>query len=297
MSAIVCLPPPDDPAPRGFAVKIPVAGDSDVEAVVDLYSDRLRCDHPDVDDGRALGRALTDEAVRESCGRVVVLVHEELAAGLRAVGTEQEAAMPGFYSGEGDCAVMGLALDDSRSGPADADALQKVERLLRDAPPERSRSAIDTERAFVGDGEAIAQLITDTFDHYPTPSGVSAYIDQHIEEGTPFRLVREGDEVVACASADLVPEARTAELTDCATRPTHRGRGLMQAILADLVVDLKELGYPTAFTLARAQVPGVNLAFQRLGFELRGRMAQSCRIGTGLEDMNVWSRRLAEEVI
>ncbi len=295
MPAILCLPQPDDPAPRGFTVQVPVAGESNVDAVVDLYSDRLRCDHPNVDDGRALGRALTHQAVRESCGRVVVLVHEELAAGLRAAGYEQEATMPGFYSGDGDCAVMGLALDDSRSLSADAAALQKVERLLRDAPPERSRPLIETERAIVGDGEAIAQLITETFDHYPTPSGVSAYIEQHIEDGTPFRLVREGDKVIACASADLVPEARTAELTDCATSPEHRGRGLMQAILADLVGDLEDLGYPTAFTLARAQVPGVNLAFQRLGFELRGRMAQSCRIGTGLEDMNVWSRRLAQE--
>ena len=66
-------------------------------------------------------------------------------------------------------------------------------------------------------------------------------------------------------------------------------------VLADLVGDLRDLNYPTAFTLARAQVPGVNLAFERLGFELRGRMTQSCRIGTDLEDMNVWSQRLREE--
>ena len=47
-----------------------------------------------------------------------------------------------------------------------------------------------------------------------------------------------------------------------------------------------------AFTLARARIPGMNLAFQRLGFTHRGTMAQSCRIGDGIEDMNVWSRAL-----
>jgi hypothetical protein len=52
------------------------------------------------------------------------------------------------------------------------------------------------------------------------------------------------------------------------------------------------MGYPTAFTLARASVPGINLAFHRLDFLFRGRMAASCRIGGGIEDMNVWSRRL-----
>jgi len=104
--------------------------------------------------------------------------------------------------------------------------------------------------------------------------------------------VREGGVVVACASADPVADARTAELTDCATRPDQRGRGLMQAILGDLMDDLRAMDYPTAFTLARARIPGVNLAFQRLGFDLQGTMVQSCRIGDGLEDMNVWSRRL-----
>ncbi len=113
-----------------------------------------------------------------------------------------------------------------------------------------------------------------------------------MESGTPFRMVTEGDEVVACASADLVAEAQTAELTDCATLPSARGRGLMQGLLADLCDDLRDLGYPTAFTLARAAVPGVNLAFARLGFRLRGRMLRSCRIGQGLEDMNVWSKDL-----
>lgn len=288
-----CLPAPDDPTPRGFSVQVQVEHESEVEAVVDTYSDRLRCDHPDVDDGLALGLALTEQARDESCGRIVVLARDDLAEGLHEAGFQHEATMPGFYGGQGDCAVMGFALDDDRGLSADARAVRRVEQLLREAPPEHARPAIETERANPGDGEAIAQLINDTFAHYPTPSGVSDYIEQHIEEGTPFRMVREQGEVIACASADLVPEALTAELTDCATRPEHRGRGLMQAILGDLILDLTQLGYPTAFTLARARVPGVNLAFQRLGFELRGRMTQSCRIGTGLEDMNVWSRRLA----
>ena len=38
--------------------------------------------------------------------------------------------------------------------------------------------------------------------------------------------------------------------------------------------------------------PEVCDALRRLGFELCGTMAQSCRIGEGIEDMNVWSRAL-----
>src|SRR5690606_19040109 len=110
---------------------------------------------------------------------------------------------------------------------------------------------------------------------YPTPSGDPDYLAEAIEDGIPFRIAEHHGEPVACASADLIRSARTAELTDCATRPEHRGRGLMQFILDDLLADLRALGYPTAFTLARAAIPGVNLAFQRLDFQLRGTMPQS----------------------
>ena len=44
----------------------------------------------------------------------------------------------------------------------------------------------------------------------------------------------------------------------------------MQFLLEDLMGDLRAMGYPTAFTLARARIVGIILAFQRLGFDLRG---------------------------
>lgn len=285
------LPAPDDPSARGFELPIAVAG-AEVVARVDTYSDRLRCDHPPVDDGAALGTALAEQARSESCGRVVVLANRLLAPGLQAVGYRHEATMPGFYAGEADCAVLGLAIDERRADPAAAAALHKVAALLREPPHERAHPSVTTVLATPDDSADIAELITQTFSCYPTPSGVPEYVGQCIEEGTPFRLIREQGDVIACASADLVTAAKTAELTDCATRPEHRGRGLMKSILQDLMDDLAERGYPTAFSLARARVPGMNLAFQRLGFELRGTMIRSCRIGTGLEDMNVWSRRL-----
>ena len=56
----------------------------------------------------------------------------------------------------------------------------------------------------------------------------------------------------------------------------------MRAILGDLVEDLEGMGY-------------ANIAFQRLGFQQCGRMTRSCRIGEGIEDMNVWSRLLRTE--
>ena len=286
------LPGPTDPRPRSAPLVVRVSCGEKVSAADDAYSDRIRCDHPTVSDGEALGEALLRAARTRGRGRVVVLAPAPLRPGLEEAGLRLEASLPGFYRGEGECAVLGAALDPSRAHPAADGAARAVDGLVAAPPPERPRPPVATRRAAALDAAGIAGLIADTFDHYPTPSGVPGYIEQQLADGVPFRVVTEGDAVVACASADLVRGAETAELTDCATRPDHRGRGLMQALLAGLMDDLRGLRYPTAFTLARAIEPGMNLVFARLGFAWRGRMPSSCRIGTGLEDINVWSRAL-----
>jgi len=266
---------------------------TEVSVTQDPYSDRVRCDHPSPDvDAVALGETLKSFADEQGLSRVVVLTPADAAEGLMHTGFQCEATMPGFYSGENDCAVLGLALDDDRADLANPTEVARVQQLLDETRPASVRVRHETTLASVDDAPRIAQLLGETFAEYPTPSDDPAYVAKQIEDGTPFRFVEQGGDVVACASADLVTTAETAELTDCATRPKARGQGLMQSLLLDLMEDLRKLAYPTAFTLARAREAGMNIAFQRLGFVHRGTMVQSCRIGNGIEDMNVWSRAL-----
>lgn len=264
-----------------------------VVASDDGGSDRVRCDHPEVAPEQAvvLGEALLEEAAARGRSRLVALAPASLEAGLVEAGMEVEAVMPGFYEGREGCVVLGAAIDGELVSAHGAE-VARVDALLKEPRAPKPRPDVVTRRAEVEDAEAIAALLGEVFAAYPTPSDDPAYVAAQLREGTPFRLVEDGGEIIACASADLVTEARTAELTDCATRPDARGRGLMRALLGDLMDDLRELEYPTAFTMARARIPGVNIAFQRLGFVWRGRMVQSCRIGQGIEDMNVWSRAL-----
>lgn len=260
----------------------------------DPYSDRIRCDHPSTRvQGESLGSALLREAEERGRGRVVALTSPEMAVGLQRVGFVVEGKIPGFYEGRADCLVLGAYPDSDRGELAQPDRVAEVRGILRENAGARASSpTVETRRATPEDAPAIAELLADTFAQYPTPSGDSSYVRNAIESGVPFRLITDGDDIASCASADLVHAAGTAELTDCATRPSHRGRGHMQAILCDLMDDLRALDYPTVFTLARASVPGVNLAFAKLGFRLRGTMPRSCRIGEGVEDMNIWSRSL-----
>ncbi len=285
---------PNDPRPRYRELELRLSDGALVAARDDAYSDRVRCDHPPPCSATALATGLEQAARERGRGRIVLLAPVAMRAELVRAGMALEATMPGFYAGEQDCDVFGKAIDPSRARLALPAEVAEVDALIAERAEQtaKPRPAPESERATVEDAAAIAELVTATFAHYPTPTGVPAYVAELIDEGTPFRIVRRDGCVVACASADLVRSARTAELTDCATRPSERGRGLMQGILSGLMADLRQMGYPTAFTLARAAVAGVNLAFWRLGFVWRGQMAASCRIGGGIEDMNVWSRRL-----
>ena len=103
--------------------------------------------------------------------------------------------------------------------------------------------------------------------------------------------------MVACASADIVPDALTAELTDCATLPEFRKRGLMQVLLSDLMWDLEQRDYFSVHTFSRARIPGINILFKKLGFDFCGCVHRSCRIGDGLEDMNIWIRALPQTAL
>lgn len=286
--------PASNPTPRTFDIELELGVADHVDARIDLYSDRVWCEHPDVDNGEELGALLKDTADEHDRGRIVVMTDLEIADGLERAGFRVEAVIPTFYEGAQDCAVMSFALDKERDQLADPEDVARVEAIIDERGPSAFKpNTVSTEIAKLSDAANIATLIDDTFEQYPTPSGVASYVAKAIRAGTPFRMVKENGVLVACASADLTRSAMAAELTDCATLPTHRGKGFMKAILSDLMGDLRKMGYDTAFTLARARIAGVNIAFESLGFDLHGTMRSSCRIGQGIEDMNVWSRSLS----
>jgi putative beta-lysine N-acetyltransferase len=283
------LPGPADPTPRWRVAELHTPGDEVVVVRDDAYSDRIRCDHPAVQDGEDLGQALLSAAKERDRGRVVVLCERALTAGLERAGFWLEAVIPGFYSGAESCLVLG-ASPAGRPPLANPQRVGEVDELIDAHAPWVEPPPTPTERAGQQDSAAIAALIAECVTYYPTPSGHPGFIEAHLATGAPFRVVRDEGRVVACACADLVPFAAAAELTDCFTAPSHRRRGLMRALLSDLMGDLAGLDYRTAYTLCRATSPGINLAFKGLAFDYCGRMSRSCRIGEGLEDMNIWSR-------
>lgn len=143
------------------------------------------------------------------------------------------------------------------------------------------------------DIDGMLALYRHVFKTYPSPLTYREYLVAILHRDAIFRVIRDpSGRVVSVSSAELDTTHRSAELTDCATHPDERGKGLMSVLLDALEADLRKAGYFCAYTLARARSYGMNAAFHALGYEFNGRMINNCDIYGAFEDMNLWVKNL-----
>ncbi len=142
----------------------------------------------------------------------------------------------------------------------------------------------------------LVNLYRRVFKTYPSPLTHPDYILQTMKRHILYRAIlnTKGD-VVSAASAEIDDKHSNAELTDCATKHSERGKALMYHLLRTLEDDLRGRGIMTGYTLARARSGGMNRVFYRLGYEYSGRLVNNCDIYGQFEDMNIWVRRLDRE--
>jgi putative beta-lysine N-acetyltransferase len=83
-------------------------------------------------------------------------------------------------------------------------------------------------------------------------------------------------------------------MTDFATLPEQRGRGLANRLLAELEQVAAAEGIRTAYTIARAYSFGMNITFAKNGYQYAGTLTRNTQISGELESMNVWFKPLTE---
>lgn len=171
--------------------------------------------------------------------------------------------------------------------------IEEIMARKKKSNPKTLPSNYTLDYAREDDVAGMLELYRRVFKTYPSPLTYKEYLLSNLHREAIFRVIRNGEgRVVAAASADLDPSRLSAELTDCATHPDERGKGLMSILLAALETDLRRLNYVCAYTLARAPSYGMNAAFHSLGYEFNGRMINNCDIYGDFEDMNLWVKDL-----
>jgi len=216
-----------------------------------------------------------------------------------AHGFRKEAAIRGFFADGGDAELWARYADHARAMDPRRDEQDRTVALARTKAPGspslpagmRLRVAEEKDAARVGG------LLRAVFEDYPTPLD-DVVIHENIVTGrSRFHLVEREEDgaLLACASAELDVPRSNAEITDCATRPEARGRGLMVRLIRSFEEALPvEAGIVDLYTIARADEVGMNCAFARAGYVYTGRLVNNCRMPGGWESMNVWCRRAGE---
>ena len=206
----------------------------------------------------------------------------------------REGAILGYFPGHLHADLWARYADEARlEAPRDA---EHDEIVAMASDKEACAPALPTgytcRLAEPDDVPALSMLLRATFSDYPVPLDPDTLGTAIAEKANLFRCVFDVyGALVAAASAELDHTRASAEMTDCATDPSHRGRGLMAYILWCLEQDVRDrFGITDLYTLARADEPGMNCVFSRLGYRYTGRLVNNCRMPNGWESMNVWCR-------
>ena len=210
-----------------------------------------------------------------------------------------EAHIPRMYSGREDGWFLARYPDQDRADPGeDAAAIRDVLEAAQETKPDAATCTIpDGYRigeATPGDATALAALYQEVFASYPFPIHDPAYLRKTMDDNVRYFLIMDGDRVVAASSAEVDPVSRNAEMTDFATHPDVRGRGLCPVLLRHMEKEMLRAGICTVYTIARAAFYPITVTFARAGYRFGGTLINNTQICGHFESMNVWYRSLTE---
>lgn len=271
-----------------------------LEAVLDFYNKRLKvygATSADIRECPQLRELLTSKADPEVITKLTVYARPEppKQAGWQRRGFTWEGHIPNYFADGEDAYMWAFYLDVSRGTEDRRDEHDHTIAVASAKPPVSPQlpEGYTSKIAAVSDADTIVELMKQCFTDYPFPIEAERIAQDIREKATHFRIVYDASgEPVATASAEMDHNRKSCELTDCATLTSQRGKGLMTLLLDQLERDARqEFGMTCLYTLARADEPGINAAFAKLGYEYTGRLVNNCLMPNGWECMNIWAKR------
>lgn len=143
------------------------------------------------------------------------------------------------------------------------------------------------------DIKEMVKLFSVVFSAYPSPVYNEEYLMETMNGNVLYKVADHNGKIVGIASADMDKDNLNAEITDCATYPDYRGKGILSNIIYSLELDLKKKGFITLYSLCRAINPGINIVLSKHNYKFTGRLINNCNICGAFEDMNIWIKNIS----
>jgi beta-lysine N6-acetyltransferase len=217
-----------------------------------------------------------------------------------AAGYEQEAAIPAFFPEGAAACFMGKYFTETRRLERQPELVREVLTAAgaakRPVRPEQLPAGLTARVANENDTFGMAEVYREVFASYPFPIHDPGFLRDAMNSGTVYFGVWEGEDIVALSSAEIDLSSRSAEMTDFATMPDHRGRGLALYLLHMMEAAMHSRGIRSLFTIARSYSFGMNITFARNCYQFGGTLTSNTNISGSLESMNVWHKALSDRI-
>lgn len=264
-----------------------------IKVFVDFINERLKIlDYQCISDNTIMD--IVSFAKQNELGKVISNCRIKFLEPFRNCGFKVEGIINGFFSGE-DAYCVSLFLDKKR----EVDVRKEDEdTILHQCVIESSETfkvrnhGYMIRNAIKSDIPQMIELFSSVFETYPSPVFNSAYLQNVMEEQILFKIAVDEGKIISIASTDMDKCNLNAEITDCATYPQYRGRGILPNLIQHLEQDLRKKGFHTLYSLSRAINPGINKSLSKLEYRYGGRLVNNCHICGGFEDMNIWVKKL-----
>lgn len=279
-----------------YGLEHTIRGDGfEARLFLDQYNQRIKILEYRADDLEAMVLCIRRISEANGLDKIIAMAtHDDWQEFLR-FGYVLEAVIRHYHRGADAFVVSKFRSQERLTSGALMEEILLVERIMaapRPTTPSELPGGYSIGFAAREDIGELVELYGTIFESYPSPLLQPSYLETVFGAETLFVVCRHDGRIVAAASAELHEADLAAELTDCATIPAHRGRGLMTHLLRLLERELERRSYRCAYTMARARSFGMNAVFYGMGYEFMGRLVNNCDIFGAYEDMNIWVRRL-----
>lgn len=263
-------------------------------------NDRIYLMHLEPGDTADLLPRLDALAMRHRYSKIFAKAPVSARPAFLLAGYREEARVPRFFAGKKDCAFLCKYFDPARAKDSRATRRREVleAALTRAAEPSRRPTrqlpaSFSWDLASPADADELAGLYQSIFETYPFPIHDPSFIRQSMKDQTVYGCIRHRGAIAAVSSAEKVESEAAVEMTDFATLPAYRGRGLAQVLLRRMEDAMARQGVCTAYTIARAVSAPMNKTFAAMDYRYGGTLINNTQICGRLESMNVWYKSLS----
>ncbi len=264
-----------------------------IEIIIDHTNERLKVLDYTVQNWNKVLSYLDEAAAINRSGKIIFFIRRPADFALSNFGYVQEGVIPAFFRGE-DALCYSRFIKPERSCSLnyeqEEELLKKIqEEIYTDSVKKflNRYTACKIRNEHIDD---LVELYRNTFSSYPSPLFDTEYVHDVIQTHVTFYGVFDGEILVSAASVEVDQLNRNAEITDCATLPEYRGKGLLSNLIKLLEKEMRDQKIGVLYSLARAGSYGMNAALYRLGYEYKGRFINNCHICGSYEDMNLWAK-------